>query len=272
MGFLTPDGEVRLIHPWVRSFDFALFLAFQAVQFFMAATGAPSSIRLQLLIAALAAGGLAFLSARRRRALGWRWAGLGPRQAAMAAIAAGISGPFALIFPPSDGVWRDGAMFPYFLGAVGIFAFWVMRELQIVRLWEAQFLADCGATPESLGLAPADAEPGWKKAVRSIFVGCFVLLAANCAAFMGFCHQAYSNASPQPTRTHPESFSHNYKTVYITIADKLLLDRLEAIMTAAIPSLAGAGLLLRYGLGVRLYQPETLAPPRRAGPGEGGSS
>lgn len=187
------------------------------------------------------------LSIGRRRALGWRWPGVGPKNLLAAVAVTVFLGVFlfaGLSFTPIN-----ANIFPWLLAALGIGGFGALQALRLVAYSEDDFLLIGRG-----GNVPADPKedllPQWKKIVRAGFRIVFLLVWLDSLASFYMFDRSWKSGSNFPTATRSEPLNNHGNIVYVTRVQKQVVDELQAAMMIGIPCVILSGLLLQFVAGV----------------------
>jgi hypothetical protein len=219
-------------------------------------TGGVLTVKLELAIATtLIAIGTAF-SLRRRREKNWHWRSPGVKGAAMTTGTVLLMAFFLYSATPMFSPARPQFL-PWYLAGFGIGLFNVLSALNLVKSSEAEFEAECGEPPppsaSASGQTQLTSPPArWKQVVRGAFTVYFFAVWITGVSSFYFSGKAFRGGSPTPTASHTEPMTEHGKTVYVSPAEKRLVDLSETGMMVGIPSVFVLGFVVHFLLGVKL--------------------
>ncbi len=234
------------------SLDFkAMFVSHGAIMV-MFLIGGALTVPVELSVEGAMVTAVAILSVANRRANRWRWRGAGVKQylAAVLSIAAAalVAGVGEVLNWP-----LNPQLFPWYLGLLNIALFNVLASLRLVRMAQAEFVADCvgGDAAAQNPTAISDEQPKWKKTVIIVHRTFFIAIWLEFMAFFYEFGITFRSGSPSPTVTQTEPLANHSAVVYITAQQKLLVDVLMTIGMVGIPVVILSAFLLQ-ALGIRV--------------------
>ena len=236
------------------SLDFKLMFVYHVCMMVLFIAGSAFTTRQELFIAASLVLVFTMISLRHRSAIGWQWQDIKTKDLAIAIGVAVLMvfflGAGSSMFPASN-----PRFLPWYLAGFGIGFFNVLSILKLVRSSESQMLADSRTSiPEQPSRAVTEPlEPRWHKFVRGIYSCLFLLVWIEGVYFFNYFGKTFQSGSPTPTATQTEPISDHGKTVYITHAQKVQLDRMETMMFTGIPTILVSGFALHFLVGVKLF-------------------
>lgn len=240
------------------SAEFRMMFVYHGCMMVLFITGGALTVKLELAIAAiLIATGTAF-SLRRRQEKNWHWRSPRAKGAAGAVGTVVLMAFFLYAATPMFSPARPQFL-PWYLAGFGIGLFNFLSALNLVKSSEAEFEAECGEPPPPSTIASASGEiqhtpppVTWKQVVRSAFVVYFFAVWITGVSSFYFSGKAFRDGSPTRTASQPEPMTEHGKTVYISLAEKRLVDLSETAMMAGIPSVFVLGFVVHFLLGVKL--------------------
>ncbi|HYT08549.1 MAG TPA: hypothetical protein VEL77_12940 [Rugosimonospora sp.] len=238
------------------SVEFRMMFVYHGCMMVLFMTGGVLTVKLELAIATILIAFGAAVSLRRRREKNWHWRSPGVKGAAMAIGTVLLMAFFLYAATPLFSPTRP-QFFPWYLAGFGIGLFNVLSALNLVQSSEAEFETGCGER-QSLPLgerADAQSPPhriGWKQVVRGAFIVYFFAVWVTFVSSFYFYGKAFRGGSPTPTASQTEPMREHGKTVYVSPAEKRLVDLWENGMMVGIPSVFVLGFVIHFLLGVKL--------------------
>jgi hypothetical protein len=210
----------------------------------------------QIAIAGAIAASIAVASVVRRLRHKWHWKGLTPLRAGGAVLMIGLMGYFLFaaaggaLQAPNFAIDRPFGMGPWVLAGLGIAVFSVLNVLRITHLSEKAFREECG---EQAGQAKPEPppEPRWKVITKYAFAVAFLAVWLEGVTFFYVFDRTFRSGSPIPTVERTATLTNHGVTVYVTPAEKRLVDQLQGFMFICIPAAIATGFFLQYVLKVR---------------------
>lgn len=210
----------------------------------------------QIFIAVAIALVISVASLVRRLRHGWRWQGLTPLRAGGAVLMSALMGYF--LFAGAGGALqaqgilldRPFALGPWVLAGLGIAVFSVLNVLRITHLSEKAFRDECG---EQAGQAKPEPppEPRWKTIAMYAFMVAFLAVWLEAVTFFYVFDRTFRSGSATPTVERTATLTNHGATVYVTPAEKHLVDQLQGFMFVGIPAAIATAFFLQYVLKVR---------------------
>jgi hypothetical protein len=257
--FDAPNADTHYPTKWNEySLDFRFMFVYHGSMMVLFVTGGILSLKEELIAAALLLVILASLSIRHRNEANWRWPGARTKDVLAAIGVVVVAAIFDLaavpLFPPSN-----PRFLPWHLAGLGIAAFGALVNLKVIQFSKADFLKEC----EAVGI-PVPPKPVvdiiatpidslWKRVARGVYATSFFLVWLDFVASFYYFGVSFRDGSPRPTPTRTEPLSDHGQVVFIPHSQKALLDLLQGIAAIGIPSVIGAGLILHFFIGVRLF-------------------
>ncbi|MBY0567447.1 MAG: hypothetical protein K2P70_09055 [Hyphomonadaceae bacterium] len=235
------------------STDFKLMMGFHGGMMILMIIGGGLGVAAELVIAGALMSIAIVISALRKRAAHWRWPGIGIKEIANASFMAAATALFAFALTPLASPTSPD-MLPWFLAIAGIGVFNTANALKLVTLSEEEFLTQCGEPPAPASpLETKPSEDGWKRTLRTAYGVVFMLVWIAGVASFYFFGVGMRDGSSSPTATHTEPLTNHGHTVYVSLADKQLIDALQLSMFVGIPAVMLAGAILHFGLKVPVF-------------------
>ncbi len=239
------------------SFEFKGMFAYHlSITVMVIASGWLTPIEETLIAAALMLA-IAVASFIRRLRHEWHWQGVTALRAAGAVLVAVLTGYFLFatsgLALQAQGLELDRpyAWSPFILAGLGIGVFIVLNVLRITHLSEKAFREECG----DQGLQPQPApppEPRWKVITKYVFIAAFLAVWLEGVTFFYVYDRTIRAGSPTPTVERSVAFKNKGVTVYITSAEKQLIDQLQRFMFVGIPAVMAASVFLHFVLKIRI--------------------
>lgn len=238
------------------SFDFKGMFVYHLTMMAMLLLGRGLAFIEQIFIAAAIMLAIAVASFIRRLRHKWRWRRLSLARAGSAVLTLALMGYF--LFAVAGGALQaQGFSFdrPFFLGpwalaALGIAVFSVLNVLRVTHLAEKTFQAECGDQGREPEPAPPP-EPRWKVITKYVFTAAFLAVWLEAVTFFYIFDRTIRSSSPTPTVERTVAFKNKGVTVYVTQAEKQLVDQLRDFMFVGIPTMIATGFFLQYVLKIR---------------------
>lgn len=239
------------------SFEFKGMFVYYIVMMAMMLVGGSLVLGQQIAIAAGVALLIALASFIRRIRRGWRWRGITALRAIGALVMAVLMGYF--LFATAGGamqafaVDRPAGMAPWALAVLGIAVFSVLKVLRIAHVSEKAFQEECGeqasdARPER------PLEPRWKVITKYVFAVAFIAIWLEGVTFFYVYDRTFRSGAPTPTAERTVAFTNKGVTVYVTPAEKDLVDQLRKVMFIGFPAAIVTGLFLQFVLKIRFNE------------------
>jgi hypothetical protein len=210
----------------------------------------------QIFIAVAIAFVIAVASLIRRLRHGWRWQGLTPLRAGGAVLTIALMGYF--LFAAAGGalqassfaIDRPFGMGPWVLAGLGIAVFSVLNVLRITHLSEKAFREECGEQAAQAKPEPPP-EPRWKVITKYAFAVAFLAVWLEGVTFFYVFDRTFRSGSPTPTVERTATLTNHGVAVYVTPAEKRLVDQLETFMFIGIPAAIATGFFLQSVFKIR---------------------
>ena len=238
------------------SFEFKGMFAYHlSITVMVIASGWLTPIEETLIAAALMLA-IAVASFIRRLRHEWHWQGVTALRAAGAVLVAVLMGYFLFatsgLALQAQGLELDRpyAWSPFILAGLGIGVFTVLNVLRITHLSEKAFREECG----DQGLQPKPApppEPRWKVITRYAFAAAFIAVWLGGVTFFYVHDRTFRSGAPTPTAEQTVAFTNKGVTVYVTPAEKRLVDQLQGFMFIGIPAMLATAFFLQFVLKIR---------------------
>lgn len=238
------------------SFEFKGMFGYHISMMVMMLAGRSLAFIEQIAIAGAIAMLVAVASVIRRIRHNWHWKGLTPMRAAGAVLMVVLLGYF--VFASAGGALqaqglaldRPVAVGAWVLAAFGLGLFMVLNILRITHLSEKVFREECG--DQALQPQPeVPPEPRWKVITKFVFMAAFLAVWLEAVTFFYVNDRALRAASPTPTVERSAPMNNRGKTVYVTPAEKRLIDQLQGFMFIGIPAAIATAFFLQFVLKVR---------------------
>jgi len=246
----STEGNSKNSVSWSgMSFEMKAFFAFHVSMMVMMVAGSGLAFLDKALIAGAIALSLSILSAIRRLRRGWRWRGASVGRWLFAVLNALL---FCYFIGAVTGfsLAKFERLGPWAFAGIGIGVFGVLNILQIVHRTEAGFLSDCGeGTVHDYSV---EREPAWKRVLGVVYSILFLVVWLAFVTFFYVRSSILSASSPIPTMGKTVAMAENGRTVYVSPADKNLVDLLQLAPMVGIPSIVTLGFFLQFVLKVRL--------------------
>jgi hypothetical protein len=256
MGWFDEPTKRRATSWKELSVEFRMMFVYHGCMMVLFMTGDALTVKLELLIAIILIAIGAAVSFRRRREKNWHWRSPGVKGAAMAAGTVLLMAFFLYSATPMFSPTRPQFL-PWYLAGFGIGLVNVLSALNLVKSSEAEFQAECGEPPPPSTSANGETQltspPGrWKQVVRGAFTVYFFAVWITGVSSFYFSGKAFRGGSPTPTASHTEPMTEHGKTVYVSPAEKRLVDLSETGMMVGIPSVFVLAFVIHFLLGVKL--------------------
>jgi hypothetical protein len=232
------------------STDFKLMMGFHLCMMVLFVVGGAVGVFAELVIAGSLLGVAIVISVWRKLAAHWRWPGAGLKEIAGAILTALLMGVFAFAATPLASP-NSPVMLPWLLAIAGIGIFSTASALRLVTLSEQEFLAQCGEPTAAIEGEPPEAK--WRSIVRTAYTVAFMAVWLAGVASFYFFGVGMRDGTPAPTATNTEPLTNHGHTVYVSLADKQLIDALQISMFVGIPAIMLVGAILHFGLKVPLF-------------------
>ena len=239
------------------SFEIKGMFLYHIVMMVMFVAGGAIAFADQILIAVAIILAIALMSLIRRFRHGWHWRGVGVLRAAGAVLLTGLMGYF--LFAGVGGALqaqgfaldRPFALGPWALAGLGIALFAVLNVLRVTHVSEKAFRSECGEQAAQLEpeLPP---EPRWKTIVKYAFIAVFLAVWLEAVTAFYVFDRTFRAGAPMPTAEQSAPLTNHGVTVYVTPAEKRLVDQLHGFMFVGIPATIATALFLHFVLRVRL--------------------
>ena len=248
------DEEERPAVTWSQlSFELKGTIAYSLVMFVLVFVDRFAFAEVAWIAAAMA-GFIALVAVVRRVRHGWRWPGLSALRLLATLLLLVVFSYFAL-FKVVDAFVGFLYLSAYSLRVWGLALFVLLYAFRIVHLTERDFRAECRdplpAEPEIEREPPAP-RPRWKTALRWSFLAVFLALWLEAMASFYVVKTTYDAAAPQPTAVKTERLVPFGDTVFVTPAEKRLVDLLLIVMQIGFAFLIALWITLRLLFGVDL--------------------
>jgi hypothetical protein len=243
------------------SVDFKLMFGFHAGMMILLLAGSLLSTTIELATAAGLLLTAMVISVAHRRAVGWRWRGIGPKEilrAAMICVGALLVLAVAMsLFPPTSPL-----PLPFYLAGGGVALFNLLKALNLTCPSEAEFRANCGEAAPPVSPPPRPALPLWKRVLLGLNSALGLLLSISFVAFFYLSAKAFIDGLPTPTPTQTAMLSSKGSIRYVSADQKHLIDLLQTITFTTAPILLLLGVFLHFVLKVRVFDRSFGRPPK----------
>lgn len=233
------------------STDFKLMMGFHLCMMVLFIVGGAVGVAAELSIAAAALAIVIVISAWRKRTAGWRWPGVSIKDIAWALVTVVLMCLFAFAATPLASP-SSPVLLPWYLAIAGIGVFNTATALRLATLSEAEFLTQCGES----GPAPKSEQPHeerWRGIVRHTYSVVFLVVWLVGVASFYFFGVGMRDGAPSPTPSHTEPLTNHGHTVYVSVAEKDLIDLLQTSMFVGIPVILVAGAVLHFVLKIPVF-------------------
>ena len=238
------------------SFDFKGMFVYHITMMAMMLLGRGLAFIEQIFIAAAIILAIAVASFIRRLRHKWHWRGLTAMRAGGAALTIALMGFF--LFATAGGAFqaqdfsfeRPFFLGPWALALLGIAVFSVLNVLRITHLAEKTFQEECGDQAREPEPAPPP-EPRWKVITKYVFTAAFLAVWLEAVTFFYMFDRTIRSSSPTPTVERTAAFKNKGVTVYVTPAEKQLVDQLRDFMFVGIPTMIATAFFLQYVLKIQ---------------------
>jgi hypothetical protein len=233
------------------STDFKLMMAYHLCMMVLFVVGGAVGVIIELAIAASVLAIALVISVWRKLAAGWRWPGVGFKETVWALAGIVLMGVFAFAATPLASP-TSPVMLPWYLAIVGIGIFNTANTLRLATQSEAEFLSQCGEPrPPTEDEPPHEAR--WRGVVRNIYSAAFMVVWLAGLGSFYFFGVGMRDGSPSPTAAHTEPLTNHGHTVYVSAAEKNLIDLLQTSMFIGIPTIMVVGALLHFILKIPMF-------------------
>lgn len=233
------------------STDFKLMMGYHLCMMALFIVGGAVGVVAELAIAASVLAIAIVISVWRKFTAGWRWPGVGLKEVAWAVVTVVLMGAFAFAATPLASP-SSPLMLPWYLAAAGIGIFNTATALRLATVSEIEFLAQCGELPPtSENGAPRG--PRWRRVLRTAYSVAFIAVWLVGLASFYFFGSGMRDGTPSPTGTHTEPLTNHGHTVYVSVAEKKLIDLLQISMFVGIPTIIIIGALLHFIFKVPIF-------------------
>ena len=252
---MSPDNNPRSLAG--ASFEFKGMFFYHICMMIMMVVGTGLTFIEQIFIAAAIALSVATASFIRRLRRKWRWRGVSVLRATGAIGTAALMGYF--LFATSSGallasdfaIDRPFGIGPWILAGLGIAVFAVLDALNVVHGTERAFRMDCGEEAAEQPEPEVAPEPRWKRVISYAFAVAFLAVWLEGVTFFYVHDRTLRASSPTPTFERSAALENKGRTVYVTTAEKRLVDQLETFMVIGIPAAIATGFFLQFVLKIR---------------------
>lgn len=236
------------------SFEFKGMFAYHVVMMVMMLAGGSLALIAQIAIAAAIALVIAIVSVIRRLRHKWRWQGITPLRAGGAVLVMALMGYFLFAAAggalQAQGLALQSGLGPWALAGLGIAVFSVLNVLRITHISEKAFREECGeqaarAQPE------LPAEPRWKVITKYAFAVVFLAVWLEAVTAFYVFDRTFRSGAPTPTVERTVALNNKGTTVYVTPAEKHLVDQLQGFMFIGIPAMIATAFFLQFVLKIR---------------------
>jgi hypothetical protein len=238
------------------SFEFKGMFAYHIVMMAMMLVGGSLAFIAQIAIAGVIAFLVAAASLLRRLRHRWRWPGLTVLRAAGAVLLAALMGYFLFagvggaLQAQSFALDRPFAPGPWMLAGLGIAVFSILNVLRVTHVSEKAFQRECG--DQALEPQPAPPpEPRWKVVTKYVFFVGFLAVWLEVVTAIYVFDRTFRSGSPMPSAEQTAPLTNHGVTVYVTPAEKRLVDQLQGFMFIGIPAAIATAFFLQYVLKIR---------------------
>jgi hypothetical protein len=226
------------------STDFKLMMGYHLCMMALFIVGGAVGVVAELAIAASVFAIAIAISVWRKLAVGWRWPGVGFKGIAWALVGIALMAVFAFAATPLASP-TSPVMLPWYLGIAGFGIFNTANALRLATLSEAEFLTQCGEhQPTYEREQPREAR--WRSVVRNTYSVVFTAVWLVGVASFYFFGVGMRDGAPSPTGSRTEQLTNHGHTVYISAAEKNLIDLLQISMFVGIPAIMIGGALLHF--------------------------
>ena len=251
-----PHDDFPYPRDWSQmAVDFKLMFGFHITMMVLMVAGGRVAIPVELTIAGLVLVGALIIATMARFRAGWRWPGAGLKELAIAALGVALVGVFAFSMTPLMlPLTSSGLPWMMAVGAIGLFG--LLKALRLASLSQAEFLAQCG-DPQVVSHARVVQGPAWKRVVATAYSTAFVCIWLVGVASFYFHGRGMRDgaAAPQGDRTLP--LVNHGQTVFVSPHDMQIISTLQTAMFVGIPIVMMIGVVLHFGLGIKVFGPNT---------------